>query len=276
MQLRNGLAGVALATVTLATLVGSPGIARAGALEACGNVALGPSVQCEVEPPGVQCETRCTPVNMEVSCAKELFKECGPQCTFQVVEEEVQVCSSNCVTECEGNPGSFSCTASCGGKCAADCSAKCSTSANQSQCRASCNASCTGYCDVECKAVLPSMTCQQKCQPACRGVVVSRVNMDCQLKCHTVERYTNCSTRLTGGCKSHCRTNDGAIFCDGQFIEYANSFQQCLDALKKIQIKVNIRAAIDVSGCAVGGAVPYGTLGLVLVFAALLVWRRRD
>jgi hypothetical protein len=241
---------------TLACLVvgcvvlGAAGVARAGtgALAACGNIFVKDGVHCQVQPPGIDCQTRCTPLNMQVSCARQLFTECSPQCTLTVQPTEVQVCADQCVTQCNASPGSFDCHGSCGAKCSADCSAKCSTSTDQASCVASCQGSCAGYCDVDCQGTLPSLSCTDKCQKVCHAYTVAKVNMDCQLQCQTVERYTNCEAKLTGGCQTACQAQAGAVFCDGQFVN-ANNVQTCIDELKSGNWVVDLLQATGLQSC---------------------------
>ena len=257
-------------------LLGTTGLSRAATLDACGDIFVSSNFQCKVEPPGVSCDAKCQPLNMETSCRAQLFNECSPQCTFQVTEQEVQVCADTCVTDCNLSPGSFDCTGTCGAKCSADCSGKCQADANQAQCVASCKASCSGYCDLDCQAVLPELSCQEKCKKTCHGAVVAKVNMDCQLKCQTVTRYTDCTTKLTGGCHVQCQSTDGALFCNDQFVNFTSSLQQCIDALKNLNVSVDVSFKFSASGCAAGGSSPHaGSLLLLLGFVPL-VFRRRS
>jgi hypothetical protein len=246
-------------------------------LDNCGTLVEGLS-QCKIEPPGISCDTRCTPLSARTTCAKQLFNECSPQCTVQVIPQEVQVCGDSCVTQCNLNPGSFDCSASCGGKCTANCSATCAASANAAQCKASCEASCGGYCDADCRAVFPSMTCQEKCQRSCHAVQVAKVNMDCQLKCHTVERYANCETKITGGCKAQCKTTEGALFCDDQFVN-ATTLQKCVDALAGLAVLIDDwrKKIAEAGGCATADSprrAPLVVLLLLLPLGALLYSRQ--
>jgi hypothetical protein len=241
--------------LSIAVSVALPGVSSAGALDACGAVTLPLTAHCQVEPPGISCQTRCTPLNMQLSCARQLFTECSPQCTVQVVPTEVQVCVDTCAPQCTVNPGSFDCSADCGAKCTADCSTTCATASDTAGCTASCQASCTGYCEADCKAVLPTMTCQEKCQQSCHGIHTARVNMDCQLQCHTVERYTNCEVKLTGGCQTQCQASQGALFCDGQYINVSSNLQQCIQSLKDGSFIVELLQVTGLESC---GAVVKG------------------
>jgi hypothetical protein len=246
-------------------------------LDSCGTVVEGLS-QCTIEPPGITCDAKCTPLSARTTCAKQLFTECSPQCTAQIVPQEVQVCGDSCVTQCNLNPGSFDCSGTCGGKCTADCSAKCSASPNAAQCKASCEGTCAGYCDADCRAVFPSMACQEKCQRSCHAVQVAKINMDCQLKCHTAERYTNCETKITGGCKAQCRTTEGALFCDEQYVN-ATTLQKCLDALNNLAVLIDDwrKKIAEAGGCAAAPPPRRAGLAFLLLLLPLgaLLYRRR-
>lgn len=260
------------ALVAVAVLLLAPEFARAEGLSACGNISVGLSAQCEVQPPGVSCETMCAAPRMEVSCAADLTVSCAPQCTQTVEEQLVTVCSNNCVTQCEANPGSFSCSGTCGANCAADCQTQCGTS---SQCLASCKASCSFYCDGGCKVVLPSMTCQEKCAPSCHSQVEAKVKTQCQLQCQAKEIVT-CQEKMVQDCKTQCRLQEGALFCDGQFVDADNNLQDCIDALKNLKITVKGGISVEVSGCSMNGGRAAGAGTLLLLALVPLVARRRS
>ena len=247
-----------------------------GVLESCGNINVELQSNCEVEPPGVSCETRCTPPNVRVSCAADLVTTCEQQCTETIVETEVQVCEPNCVTECQLNPGSFSCSGSCGTRCTGGCSASCAASGDQGRCMASCEATCQSSCQAECSLVLPSASCQEICRPSCRGEIRAEVNMDCQLACHS-SSFTTCETELTGGCVADCRTREGALFCDSQFVDHDDNLQRCIDALRNLEITVEGSFSFSAdAGCGlVRGAKPSPFSVALLLLGLIGLWRRR-
>lgn len=220
-------------------------------LEACGNIAVEYRAECNVEPPGVQCETLCTPIAVESSCASELRTVCANECTTTIVEEVVKVCSNSCVTECEVDPGSFDCGVSCQGRCSTDCSSRCAGNSSESHCVASCRANCAASCRGGCKLVLPSATCEQICTPSCRAEIQARETVDCQVTCQD-ELFTECEQRLVGGCKTDCKTTEGALFCEDQFVDHDDNLQECIEALENFEITVEGGASFTVStsGCA--------------------------
>lgn len=66
--------------------------------------------------------------------------------------------------------------------------------------------------------------------------------MDCQLQCQS-RGYADCEGRLTGGCKAQCAKPEGALFCDGQFVDTGDRLKQCVDALDAmLHVKVDATA----------------------------------
>jgi hypothetical protein len=64
--------------------------------------------------------------------------------------------------------------------------------------------------------------------------------VDCQSR-----GYLQCRTRVEGGCEVACTEPDGALFCDGQYVDHGGNLQECIDAL---------RAAYDIEVTASGSA----------------------
>ena len=64
---------------------------------------------------------------------------------------------------------------------------------------------------------------------------------------------------MTGGCKARCKTNQGALFCDGNYIDTGNKLQECVDALKST-LEAHVMAAgsgsasCDAGSCSAKGA----------------------
>jgi MYXO-CTERM domain-containing protein len=62
--------------------------------------------------------------------------------------------------------------------------------------------------------------------------------MDCQLNCQS-KGYLDCRTNLQGGCETACTQPDGALFCDGQYMDVGSQIDQCVAALEAaFQIEV--------------------------------------
>jgi hypothetical protein len=264
------------ATAVLGLLMPLSASAQDG-LAACGNIAVEYRSDCVVEPPGITCEERCTPVRVETSCASQLRTVCAEECTTTIVEEEVEVCSTDCVTECELNPGGFDCDLSCRGRCSGNCSSRCSTNSDATHCLASCRANCAASCSGGCQLVLPSASCEEICTPSCRSEVRARETVACQIQCQD-KLFTECEDRLVGGCKTDCRSVEGALFCEDQFIDHGDNLQQCIDALQDFEVTVEGGFTFTAAGCALeprSSQAPVAPGLLLLGGLALLGWRRR-
>jgi MYXO-CTERM domain-containing protein len=102
---------------------------------------------------------------------------------------------------------------------------------------------------------------------------------------------------VKGGCEIDCQGKEGALFCDGQYVDHGDNLQMCIDALKA-RLNVNVMASSSgnancdggvctaegaasvKSDCSVaqpGGRGHHGDwwLGLVGVAAALMFRSRR-
>ncbi|MBK6846283.1 MAG: hypothetical protein IPG96_01595 [Proteobacteria bacterium] len=276
--MRQRMIGVRCAGVLALLAAGwLPGRASAqSGLEACGNISLGLQADCAVQPPGLDCETKCTPVTVRQTCADRLQTVCAPQCTEQVIETEVQVCRQNCITECQVNPASFQCQASCDTRCGGGCATRCAASADRTRCESSCRATCSASCGGECRVVLPSATCENKCQPSCHAEVQAEVRLQCQIACQE-QKFEVCESELVGGCQTDCRSREGALFCDGQFVDAGDNLKQCIDALQNLDITVEGDVSFSTSGgCGLAASktpAPWTALGLLGLLA--LVRRRR-
>lgn len=261
-------AGVAILTF------GHSAQAQSG-LDACGNIWIEANAECEVEPPGVDCETMCTPLRFEAACAQDLSIQCQGQCDVDV-STELPECQTSCETECTQDPTRYDCHTSCEARCGAGCSASCSGGAGGGHCEASCQASCALNCDTECTELPPTYTCVDICEHSCRGSLKAELSVDCQMGCQT-NLWEDCELRMEGGCTTDCTVEDGALFCDGQFVDHDNNLEECIDALRNLDITVDWEASGSVSvGCsAAAGEVPSGAALLVLLPALMLFWRRR-
>lgn len=275
--MRQRMIGVRCAgLLALLAASGQPVLAAAqSGLEACGNISVGLQANCEVQPPGLDCETKCTPVTVRQTCADRLQTVCAPECKQEVIETEVQVCRQSCITECQVNPGSFQCQGSCDARCSGGCGTRCAASADRTRCEASCRATCSASCGGECRVVLPSATCENKCQPSCHAEVQAEVRLQCQIACQE-QKYQVCEEELVGGCKTDCKSRDGALFCDNQFVDAGDNLKQCIAALQNLDIQVEG----DVSFSATGGChvtdgpslAPWAMVGLL---GLLTLARRR-
>jgi hypothetical protein len=54
---------------------------------------------------------------------------------------------------------------------------------------------------------------------------------------------------MKGGCEAQCTEPDGALFCNGSYVDTGNNLQNCIDALKA---ELNITATASASGSCSG------------------------
>lgn len=216
-------------------------VAHAG-LDACGDIYVEAEATCVVEVEG-GCEAQCEPVRMEAACAAELEVNCAGQCNASASIDCQTDCSASCMGECDVDPGSFSCEGECSAGCTADCDAQCST--GDSECRASCEATCSAGCDARCEGTPPSATCEAKCEASCEGSCEAQANIDCQVDCQA-EGFATCKADLQGGCEVQCERPEGALFCDGQYIDHGDNLQQCISAIEaQLNIDVQVEGSAD-------------------------------
>ena len=85
---------------------------------------------------------------------------------------------------------------------------------------------------------------QAKCEASCQGKCEAEASVDCDIQC-TSDGYAECEASLEGGCKGHCEAPEGALFCDGQYVDYGNNLEECTAALQAV---FNIKASASSSG----------------------------
>lgn len=205
-------------------LISSP--ASAGP-SACGNFTAVAEGQCEALFEG-GCVAECTPLNFTAAC--------DGQCTISADVECSGGCSVDCEAECTASGGSIDCA----GYCEADCSAQCDTTCTDDTCRSQCKASCSNRCEVDCKVVEPMASCKAQCQASCDASCTVQANADC---------HVDCTADLKGGCEVQCKEPDGALFCNGQYVNVTGSFDDCLRQLEELEFDVAVDAHCDADGC---------------------------
>lgn len=219
--------------------------ASAISLADCGNINVEGNAECTVEVEG-GCEAMCTPL----ACSASLYVECSGSCQLSATAECTAACDiEGCLTDCQG--GNFDCSASCqgdcGATCAGSCDAECAADGNsaecQGRCESSCTATCQGECDAQCDIELPD--CDTKCNASCEGSCTAQANASCQSSCQS-EGYAQC----TGGCEVECQKPDGAVFCDGQWIDHGGHFANCVASIQE-HIDAEFQASSSAS-CANG------------------------
>lgn len=229
---------VSLGSVAAAAVVWFSPDSASALLEECGNIDLRGDAECEVLVEG-GCEVACDPSSLTLACSGELYVECQGQCEGEIDVDCTGSCTADCYAECEVDPGDFSCEASCEGSCEADCSGKCQASGNRAECEASCEATCQGDCSAACEGTPPSATCEGKCEASCEGQCQAQASLDCQIDCQG-DAYLDCKTNMADICEAQCTRPEGAIVCDGQFVN-ADSVRACAAAIEAaLDIEVNV------------------------------------
>jgi MYXO-CTERM domain-containing protein len=251
------IAPLLLGAAGLAASFGFASQAHAKGIEECGDLYFKGSgqVSCELEVDPGECKVHCEPLAFEAECAAKLEVSCSGGCNLNADVECKGSCEASCNASC--TPGEFDCEGHCEAGCTADCDAQCSAAANKGECRASCEASCQAECSGSCTADPPE--CQAGCQASCEGQCKAEINMDCQVSCQS-EGYVNCKAELQGGCEAQCESPDGALFCDGQWVQTTN-VDECADAIIaafQIEIEGYANAEGECSGNECSGSAEAG------------------
>jgi hypothetical protein len=259
----------------------------------CGNIDVQADAKCTATT-GVNCEATCTPVSFEAACAGKLETSCSGQCNATATAACTGSCETDCQAECKLDPPSFDCSANCKLDAQASCQGQCSAAANKGECEASCKATFSGQCDAKCQGTPGTADCSAKCQARCNGSCSAEVNAKCQIDCQSTG-YASCKTEMSGGCRGHCSTADGALFCDGNYVDDGGHFASCVAAIRALLPTVTITTSSSGSSsctgnscqaegeanakatCAVAqvGAPATGGLGILLALGAIVGLRRR-
>lgn len=264
--LRNTLTFLSGAAALAAVSLFAPQV-HAGGLDACGDIFVDAEANCEVLVEG-GCQAACEPVAFNASCAVEGGLGCQGSCDINADLECTSSCQGSCEAQCNVNPAAFDCRASCEGNCASECSARCQGSDNSGECVASCESTCSLECDGSCTLSPGEADCVAQCNGCCSGECRASVNMDCQISCQST-LYVDCKAKLQGGCELQCSKPEGALFCDGQFIQ-VSSVKSCIDALRDLlDIDVQFQAQGSATlSCAVAHEPARGA-GALLAFGFL-------
>jgi hypothetical protein len=260
----------------------APEPARAG-IGACGDIHVEAEAMCEVVAPGIECEGMCEPLSVRAACAASLAADCRGECPELPSVECSGSCMGGCEAECTNlEPGEFdcqgSCEADCGGRCAASCNANEDRAGCEASCQGSCGASCEGHCNVE----LPEADCMAHCEASCEGSCEADANFECQVDCQAMGQ-ADCEADVSGGCDVQCQGEEGALFCDGQYVDHGNNLDECLAALREgldieVQAEASGMASAELSSdCAAArpGAARAPGAGLAWSLLAVSVLARR-
>jgi hypothetical protein len=220
-------------------------------IESCGDINVDASATCRVEVEG-GCDVKCTPLAFEAACAGQLEVSCRGECDLDAELQCTASCNvGTCVARCEVDPPSFQCSADCTARADAQCDAECQADANRGECTASCKSTFSAECDASCQGTGGNATCQAQCEASCEADCSARANLDCQVDCQS-RGYLECKAELEGGCSAACSQPQGALFCDGQYVDDGGNLEACIDAIKAA-VDVDVQASGTASGDCAGG-----------------------
>ena len=238
--------------------------ARAQSAEACGNFDFTSGIDCKIEVEG-GCEAQCTPVNFEAACTGGCTATADTQC--------VDDCGTQCVATCD--PALLDCFAGCHAECDVPTQELCEADGTRDDCADVAVAECDIHCNESCS--VPPSDCQEHCNKCCTGSCTTQVNFDCNL---------DCFAELSGGCDVQCTKPNGALFCNGQYVD-ATDVEECILYLAQEGINVDVSARGSVTcdlsgctgegstGCSTAGGAGGGIVSLLLVGLGLILRRRK-
>jgi hypothetical protein len=191
----------------------------------------------------------CTPISVRAACAAKLEAGCAGGCNEVPGVDCQGTCSADCSARCSDlDPGMFDCEVDCKADCSGTCAGHCETARNAAECEATCTASCDAECAGSCDVELPEADCSAGCDASCEGSCDVEANLDCQIDCQA-EGFADCEAEVEGGCKIACETTEGALFCDGQYVDHGDNLQECIAALEAaLNLKVETHAEADCAG----------------------------
>jgi hypothetical protein len=64
---------------------------------------------------------------------------------------------------------------------------------------------------------------------------------ECRIDCRA-ELEGQCESELKGKCEIACEEPEGALFCDGQYVDHGDNLKNCIAALNAV-LKVNVKAS---------------------------------
>ena len=250
-----------VALVLAAALVASTaGQAHAQSLAACGDIHIEATASCEMRT-GLSCEQSCEPLSVRAACAAELTAACEGMCDADFDVGCQAQCQGSCTATCQVDPGKFDCSAACQARCDGSCEAECGGMNDGGRCMASCQGTCAASCDADCDIEAPSADCNAQCQASCEGSCRAEANIDCQIDCQA-SGYAACEVDVQGGCEIDCRKEEGALFCDGQYVDHGDNLAMCVDAIEA-WINTNVEGYAEGSAmCANGECVASGSAGV--------------
>jgi hypothetical protein len=247
---------IQVAVLAVGCVVAAASGARAD-LSACGQVDVRANAECTIIPPSAQCEAMCTPVSVRATCSAKLAASCDAECSKLPSVDCHASCEAGCRGDCSVDPGKFDCRIDCQADCDGRCMAGCASKGDKTQCMASCSGACSASCDKQCDVQLPRADCDATCKASCDGSCKVDTNLDCQIECQA-RGYVKCQADVTGDCKARCKTQEGALFCDGNFVDTGDKLQECADSLEALLDAHVTAQSSGASGCDAGTCMAKG------------------
>lgn len=196
----------------------------------CGNFDFTTNFDCAIKVEG-SCTADCSSLKFEVGCTGVCTEVAAPPC--------VDSCGTACLAECD--PALLDCFVGCHDECDQPTIDICLAENNPDD---DCVEIATAACDIHCKdsCAVPPSDCLDHCETCCTGGCATQANYSCNY---------DCFAELSGSCEAHCNA-DGAIFCNGQFVN-ASDIEACITYLLEQGIEVDVSArgsvSCDGSGC---------------------------
>jgi hypothetical protein len=260
---------LALASAVFVTSLSSPARADREDLGPCGVFDFSKGLSCKIEA-SADCTAKCEPLKVTAACQGG--------CTASAKQSN---CTNNCGAQCikTCNPSKLDCFVGCHDECDAPIEAQCVKKGGVADCKKQAQAQCDMHCKDSCK--VPPSNCDEHCNSCCVGFCDTELNFACDL---------SCTAKVEGSCEASCSKPEGAIFCNGQYVN-ATDVKACITYLATRDIKVDTSAkgslsctGTDCSGigavkgcavCASGNGYGVAILGIFGVVLARRVVRRR-
>jgi hypothetical protein len=80
--------------------------------------------------------------------------------------------------------------------------------------------------------------------------------------------YATCEATVQGSCEADCKKPDGALFCDGEYVDHNGTVDECIAALQKALPTINVDvSARGSSSCAANSCQAEGSASASCAFA---------
>jgi MYXO-CTERM domain-containing protein len=96
--------------------------------------------------------------------------------------------------------------------------------------------------------VTPSEDCTTQCNSSCTASCTAQANASCQIQCQEAS-FPQCKNDYVQTCTTQCNQPEGALFCNGNYVDVGGNLAQCVDALNAV-----LTSKIDVTVTASGSA----------------------